>query len=225
MNFVCEMRCINLNEALNAILCKTDHVKKCYSFVSEAFLTFPADVQEIIKNQCDWANVSYLAAESNNQTIILQLVQQNTIDWKSSLDGACAGGHLELIKYLLSLGSTITSTTLIFAGKRRDILQYLFPYVNNSHFSHFRVIECFLHILFKSKLGDLATMFMEKFDSTLLAQCFILACHKDYKDLTRAIVGKGVLSSRDMERGLIISCVREQVDIISFLIENGAKNT
>ena len=229
VSYILEHNCVYLPTLLDAYLISSQNQREFCSFLACQRSNLPPRLMEAIQQRCDWADVSFTAANTNNKEFILNLVEAKVVDWNSGLDGACAGKHIELIKYMISHGAQVTVDTLILAGHPTDTtaLEYLFSYLNDEQLAPFFEHNPFLRVLTRISNTNVVKWLLKRISHFALPLVFRLACQENGKVFAEAIMNdqqlKGFISRKDIEISFNSACLGGHIEMIHFLIGHGAR--
>ena len=173
----------------------------------------------------DWRARIFAAAKSNDQTIKLQLMQEQDVDWDECLNGACQAEHLELMKYMLSWGAKITGLTLTLAcgHTNTNMLQYLLSTFDARTFPKIDFLHFFIVTAFQHKKERFILQFLQTLHVLELRYIFQYACFKNCIDLAEILLKMGIIQPEQINEGLDMACWKGYIELVEFLISHGAK--
>jgi len=156
--------------------------------------------------------------EGKDYKLVYSLLKQGAdVDW--GLQGACQGGHTELVQLMIRSGARNFRKGLTGAceGGHKDLAQMMIQRGANN-------LEWGLHAACKNNHYDIANMIMIETRFKSLDLALDGACEGGHRDLVQVILALSDHDQRVVNRGLCGACRGGYSNLAAMMINNGATN-
>jgi ankyrin repeat protein len=171
---------------------------------------------------CQWGDLGMVC-------LMMDMLSKKTLGkgWMNyGLDGACHGGHLDLVKFIMYQGATNLDMTWVCYGGNLDLVKFCVDkgvifdqddIEQACYGGHYKVVKYILD----SPSDKKSWIDRENNPNTTLNECLMIVCLYGFLDIAELLV---IYGANDYDMGLEYACSAGYVDTALFMIECGANN-
>lgn len=222
---------LNTNRLVDAYYSYTILFSACRSCKNDGFSELYRDIakyaiSKLLNNgdgDCDYSSALYNACQGGNMELIKFIMGMGTSNWNSGLEGACECGHMDVLKLMIDKGADDWDNGLEFAGQggNLDMVKFM---IENGNSATMHWDNCFRNACHFGHF-HIVKFLLEKYGNKLCAHYLdnglACACGGNHMDIVKFMISIGAKNWND---GLKSACRHGNLDIVKFMVESGANN-